>query len=65
MSSSPIPSPSAAGRSSDFSSHSIGVTPDFHHVPPTSAVAIESYIHLYLESSALTESTLKSSIERH
>jgi hypothetical protein len=41
----------------------VGVTPDFHHVPVTSSVALESYMHLYLESTALTESTLKSSIE--
>lgn len=44
--------------------HSVGVTPDFHHVPANSAVALESYMHLYLESIELTESTLKDSIGR-
>jgi hypothetical protein len=52
---------SYSGRSAEVS---VGVIPDFHHVPANSAVALDSYIHLYLESTALAESLFKASVER-
>ena len=64
MSTTSIITASQSGYKGNSPDRSIGVVPDFHHVPPTSARALESYMHLYIESSALAETTLKSSIER-
>ena len=64
MSISPNTAGAQAGHNNNSVDRSIGAMPDFHHVPPSSAVALESYMHLYLESTALAESLLKDSIGR-
>ena len=64
MSPSPISATPQAASSNGSQNRSIGVTPDFHHISPTRAWALEAYMHLYLDSNARAESTLKSSIGR-
>ncbi len=56
------PQPAAGGPAS--LDGTFGTTPDFHHVSPNNAWAMEAYLHLYVDSSAQLESLLKSSAQR-
>ena len=47
-----IPGKQAAGSSAQSVGKQPGVIPNFHHLGSHSPLALESYIHLYLEGAA-------------